>query len=142
MASLNKVILMGNLTKDPELRKLPSGTAVCDLRLAVNEDYTNRDGQKVEKTLFVDVATWERQAENCEKYLKKGSPVLVEGKLELDEWQTEQGEKRSRMRVRAINVQFLSRRESDESGAPGQSAARAPAPARDNPPPDDKATPF
>lgn len=138
MASLNKVILMGNLTKDPELRRLPSGTGVCDLRLAVNEDYTNRDGQKVEKTLFLDVTTWDRQAENCAKFLKKGSPALVEGRLEMDEWQTEQGEKRSRLKVRAINVQFLARRESDESGAPDPGSARASEPARNDPTPDDR----
>lgn len=109
MASLNRVVLIGNLTKDPEVKYRPDGTAVTDLRLAVNETFRNRQtGESVEKTCFVDVVVWARQAENCGKYLSKGSPVLVEGGLQMDEWEAQDGGKRSRLRVRARNVQFLS----------------------------------
>lgn len=108
MASLNRVLLIGNLTKDPEVKYRPDGTAVTDLRLAVNETFRNRQtGESVEKTCFVDVVVWARQAENCGKYLSKGSPILVEGGLQMDEWEAQDGSKRSKLRVRARNVQFL-----------------------------------
>ena len=109
MASFNKVILAGNLTADVELRNLPSGMAVADLRLAVSEKYKNKQGEDVDKPVFVDVVVWDRQAENCAKYLSKGSPVLVEGRLQLDEWTNKDGDKRSKLRVRANTVQFLGR---------------------------------
>lgn len=107
MASFNKVILIGNLTKDPEVRYIPSGTAVGDLRLAVTERFKGRDGQEQESTCFVDVVVWARQAETCGEYLRKGSPILVEGRLQLDEWKSKEGENRSKLRVRADRVQFL-----------------------------------
>ena len=107
MASFNKVVLVGNLTADVDLRSLPSGMAVADLRLAVSEKYKNRQGETSESTVYVDVVVWDRQAENCDKYLGKGSPVLVEGRLQLDEWTSKEGEKRSKLRVRANTVQFL-----------------------------------
>ena len=109
MSSYNRVILMGNLTRDPDTRYLQSGTAVTDMGLAVNETYAGQDGQKVEKTVFVDVVVWAKQAEACAQYLGKGSPVLVEGRLQLDQWETKDGEKRSKLRVRADRVQFLGR---------------------------------
>ena len=114
MASFNKVILVGNLTKDPEVRYIPSGTAVGDLRLAVSETFKNKAGEQVEQTCFVDVVVWARQAETCGEYLRKGSPVLVEGRLQLDQWKTKEGEARSKLRVRADRVQFLG---SPRSGA-------------------------
>ncbi len=107
MASYNKVILLGNLTKAPEVRYIPSGTAVADLSLAVNEDYKNKDGEKVEAVVFVDVIVWAKQAEVCGEYLSKGSQILVEGRLQLDKWTTKEGENRSKLRVRASRVQFL-----------------------------------
>ncbi|MDA0991514.1 MAG: single-stranded DNA-binding protein [Verrucomicrobia bacterium] len=107
MASFNRVILMGNLTKDPEVRYLQSGTAVCDLRLAVTEKFKNKAGETVDSTCFVDVVVWARQAETCGEYLSKGSPILTEGRLQLDEWKTKEGETRSKLRVRADRVQFL-----------------------------------
>ena len=116
MASLNRVFLMGNLTRDPEVKYLPSGTAVSDLRLAVNENYRTRDGELKENTVYLDVVVWARQAETCGQYLSKGSPVLVEGRLQLDEWETQQGEKRSKLRVRADRVQFLSKPASAGAG--------------------------
>lgn len=122
MASFNKVMLIGNLTRDPEIRALPSGVNVGDLRLAVNETYTDKSGQKVEKAVFVDVAVWDKQADICRSYLSKGSPILVEGKLQMDEWTSKEGEKRSKLRVRAERIQFLGAKRSGpdgEAGAPG-----------------------
>ena len=108
MASLNKVMLMGNLTRDPELRRIPSGVAVVTLGLAMNESFKGKNGETNEKTIFVDVDVWDRQAENCEKYLSKGRPILVEGRLQMDEWaDKESGQKRSKMKVRADRVHFL-----------------------------------
>ncbi len=126
MNSINHVILIGNLTRDPELRKIPSGKAVADLGLAVNEGYKDKDGKLVERAVFVDVVTWERQAETCAEYLKKGAPVAVEGRLQLDQWETEGGEKRSKLRVRAHRVHFLGRPangkdKSEQSRAPKDS---------------------
>lgn len=109
MGSMNHVFLMGNLTRDPELRKTPGGLAVSDLGLAVSDRYRNKAGEMVENTCFTDVVVWGRQAETCCEYLRKGAPVIVEGRLQLDQWQTENGEKRSRLRVRAERVQFLGR---------------------------------
>ena len=107
MASYNRVLLMGNLTRNPELRYTPSGTAVSDLGLAVNENFKNKAGETVEQTCFVDVVVWGRQAETAAEYLQKGSSVFVEGRLQLDQWENQQGEKRSKLRVRADRVQFL-----------------------------------
>lgn len=110
MNSMNAVFLMGNLTRDPEKRVLPSGIAVSELGLAVNDNYKDKDGKLVEKACYADIVVWGKIAENCAQYLKKGSPVLVEGRLQLDQWQTDAGEKRSKLRVRANRVQFLSTR--------------------------------
>jgi len=126
MSTLNRVFLMGNLTRDPEVRYTPSGTAVGDLGLAVNENYKNKAGETVESTVFVDVEVWARQAETCAEYLYKGSPVFVEGRLKLDQWTNQQGEKRSKLRVRAERVQFL--------GAPKRGADTADAPHHSTPP--------
>ena len=108
MASYNRVMLMGNLTRNPELKYTPSGSAVADLGLAVNESFKNKAGETIEQTCFVDVVAWGRQAETAAEYLKKGSPVFVEGRLQFDQWESQQGEKRSKLRVRAERVQFLS----------------------------------
>lgn len=108
MHSMNHVFLMGHLTRDPQLRTLTSGTAVAELGVAVNEKYKDKEGQWVERPTFVDSVVWGKQAENCAEFLRKGAPVLVEGKLQLDQWETESGEKRSRLRVRAWRIQFLS----------------------------------
>ena len=109
MGSMNHVFLMGNLTRDPAVRRTPSGEAGSDLGLAGSEQYTNKAGEKTESVCFADIVVWGRQAEACGQYLSKGSPIVVEGKLQLDQWQTEAGEKRSRLRVRAMRVQFLGR---------------------------------
>ena len=107
MASLNKVFLIGNLTRDPELRYIPSGTAVANFGLAVNRIYTTQDGERKEDTCFVDIVTWRKTAENCANYLTKGRPVFVEGRLQFRSWETEDGQKRSKLEVVAQNVQFL-----------------------------------
>ena len=104
MATMNKVWLMGNLTRDPELRHTSSGSAVAEFALAVSETRKNRDGEPVESTCFVDVVSWEKQAEACGKYLAKGSGVSVEGRLQLDQWTTEKGDKRNKIKIRADRV--------------------------------------
>src|SRR5262245_64120226 len=109
MASLNKVLLIGNLTRDPELRYIPSGTAVTDLGLAMNRKWTGQDGQKHEETTFVDVTLWARSAELASEYLHKGDPVFIEGRLQLDQWQDKEGQKGSRMRVVGEGMQFMPR---------------------------------
>lgn len=106
MASYNRVILVGNLTRDPELRHIPSGTAVCEIGLAVN-DRVKRGDQWVDETTFVDVTLWARTAEVAQQYLSKGSPVLIEGRLKLDTWEKD-GQKRSKLRVVADKMQMLS----------------------------------
>ena len=106
MASFNRVLLIGNLTKDPELRYTPSGTAVANLRLAVNSTFKDQAGQRKEETCFVTIVAWGRQAETCNQYLKKGRAVFVEGRLIYRSWEAE-GKTRSTMEVRADRVQFL-----------------------------------
>ncbi len=125
MSTLNRVFLMGNLTRDPEVRYTPSGTAVGDLGMAVNETYKNKAGENVESTVFVDVEVWARQAETCAEYLYKGSPVFVEGRLKLDQWESPQGEKRSKLRVRADRVQFLGTPKRSESADAQQGSANS-----------------
>ncbi len=106
MASFNKVLLMGNLTRDPELRYVPSGTAVASFGLAMNRTYTTQTGEKKEEVCFVTVIVWGKQAESCSQYLNKGSQVFVEGRLSSRSWEQE-GQKRSVLEVRAERVQFL-----------------------------------
>ena len=108
MASFNKVILLGNLTRDPEVRYTPKGSAVCDLGLAVNRSYTLDSGEKREEVTFVDVVLWARLAEIAGEYLKKGRPVFIEGRLQLDTWDDKQsGQKRSKLRVIGETMQLL-----------------------------------
>lgn len=107
MASFNRVILVGNLTRDPELRYTPSGTAVTEVGLAVNDRRKSQTGEWVEETTFVDVTLWSRTAEVASEYLNKGSPVLIEGRLKLDSWQTNDGQKRSKLRVVGEKMQML-----------------------------------
>lgn len=115
MASYNKVILMGNLTRDPELKYLPSGTAMAKFGIAVNRVWTDRQsGEKKEEVCFVDITAWGRQAETCNEYLQRGRPVFIEGRLNFNSWETEDGQKRSKLDVVAERIQFLgSRQDSD-----------------------------
>jgi single-strand DNA-binding protein len=120
MASLNKVFLAGNLTRSPELRYTPGGTAVAQFGLAVNRRYKNREGQMQEEVTFVDIEVWGRQAEAASEYISKGSPVLLEGRLKLDTWESKQtGERRSKLRVVGERVQFLASRK-DRGGQSGR----------------------
>ncbi len=120
MASLNKIFLMGNLTRDPQLSYLPSQTPVVDFGLAVNRRWTDKDGQQKESVCFVDCRAFGRQAENINKYLTKGRPLFVEGRLDFDQWTGQDGVKRSKHRVTVESFQFI--------GAPGGAAAPANAP--------------
>ena len=117
MASFNKVILLGNLTRDPEVRYTPKGSAVCDLGIAVNRNYTTDSGERREEVTFVDVVLWARLAEIAGEYLKKGRPVFIEGRLQMDTWDDKQtGQKRTRLRVVGETMQLL-------GGRPGGTAA-------------------
>ena len=107
MANFNKVLLMGNLTRDPQLSYTPNQTAVVDFGLAVNRRWTSRDGEKKEETCFVDCRAFGRQAENINKYLSKGRPLFVEGRLTFDSWTAQDGTKRSKHRVTVEGFQFM-----------------------------------
>src|SRR5262245_52170345 len=125
MASFNRVILVGNLTRDPELRYIPSGTAVTDIGLAVNDRRKNAQGEWIDETTFVDVTLWARTAEVASEYLSKGAPVLIEGRLKLDTWEKE-GKKQSKLRVVGERMQMLSARgQGAAGGGSPRGAARA-----------------
>jgi single-strand DNA-binding protein len=135
MATVNKVLLIGNLTRDPELRYTPQGSAVCEFALALNHSYTNKQsGQKVEEVSFIDVVAWARTAEICAEYLKKGRQVFVEGRLKQDRWESPEGKKMNKIRVIAENVQFLGAKPG--AGGPAGAEPPADAPADAAPPPD------
>src|SRR3954462_469680 len=119
MASFNRVILVGNLTRDPELRYIPSGPAVTDIGLAVNDRRKNANGEWVDETTFVDVTLWSRQAEVASEYLNKGSNVLIEGRVKLDSWETNDGQKRSKLRVVAERMQMLGAPKGERGAAAG-----------------------
>ena len=118
MASFNKVILLGNLTRDPEVRYTPKGSAVCDLGIAVNRVYTTDSGERREEVTYVDVVLWARLAEIAGEYLKKGRPVFIEGRLQMDQWDDKQtGQKRTRLRVVGESMQLLGGRPGGAEGA-------------------------
>ncbi|HCQ79590.1 MAG TPA: single-stranded DNA-binding protein [Verrucomicrobiales bacterium] len=129
MANVNKVMLLGNITRDLEVRYTPKGTAVCDLGMAVNRIRTGDNGERIEEVTYVDVTLWGRQAELAGQYLSKGRSVFIEGRLQLDQWDDKQtGQKRSRLRVVGENMQFIggqggSGSNQSGSGAPRQQAA-------------------
>jgi single-strand DNA-binding protein len=152
MASFNKVILLGNLTRDPEVRYTPKGSAVCDLGIAVNRQYTLDNGEKREEVTYVDVVLWARLAEIAGEYLKKGRPIFIEGRLQLDTWDDKQsGQKRSKLRVIGETMQLLGSRPSGGGGGGGgadeQPASQAAKPSAAPKPtapaePDDDEIPF
>ena len=144
MAAINRVVLVGNLTRDPELRHTPSGTAVCNLRLAVNTRRKDETGQWVDKPNYFDITVWGNQGERCAQYLAKGRPVAVDGRLEWREWETPEGNKRQAVDVVADTVQFLGGRGDGEGGSGGYIPADAtPTPAGDFPTsPTDDDIPF
>ena len=135
MANLNKVMLIGNLTRDPELRYTPKGTAVADIGMAINRIWNNEAGQKQEETTFVDVTLWGRQAELAEKYLGKGRGVYIEGRLQLDTWDDkETGKKRSKLKVVGENLQFLPDGKGGSGGGNSQYTSGDSAPAGNSAP--------
>ena len=107
MANLNKVMLIGNLTRDPDLKYTPGNQAVCEIGLAVNRKYRTKEGEDREETTFVDCEAWGKQAEVLKQYMTKGKPLFIEGRLKLDTWEDKDGGKRSKMRVVIENFQFL-----------------------------------
>jgi len=125
MASFNRVVLVGNVTRDPEVRYIPSGTAVCDLGLAINDRIKRNDKWEDEVT-FVDVTLWARTAEVAGEYLKKGSCVLIEGRLKLDTWETDDGAKRSKLKVIGERMQMLDRKGGGGGGGGGGAPASQP----------------
>ncbi|MBM2822951.1 MAG: single-strand binding protein [Thermoleophilia bacterium] len=123
-ASINRVVLVGNLTRDPELRHTPSGTAVCSLRLAVNTRRKDESGEWTDKPNYFDITVWGQQGENCAQYLAKGRPVAIDGRLEWREWEAQDGAKRQAVEVVADSVQFLGgRQESEGAYVPAGAAA-------------------
>lgn len=119
MASLNRVILIGNLTRDVELRSIPSGTTVGNFGIAVNRRRKNDAGEWIDEPSFFNVVVWGNQAEKCAEYIHKGSPVAIEGRLQSRSWETEDGQKRSVVEIVAENVQFLGGRQDSGSGGGG-----------------------
>lgn len=117
MANFNKVILLGNLTRDPELRVTPKGTSVCQFGMAVNRVYRSGDDTQ-EETTFVDLEAWGKQAEIISKYVSKGNPLFIEGRLKFDSWESKEGEKRSKLKVIVENMQLMGSR-GDNGGQQG-----------------------
>jgi single-strand DNA-binding protein len=130
--NINRVIVVGNLTRDPELRHTPSGMAVCSLRIAVNTTRKDETGQWVDKPNYFDVTVWGQQGENCAQYLSKGRPVAIDGRLEWREWEAQDGSKRQAVEIVADTVQFLGGRQ-DSEGAPAYVPAGAAASGDDFP---------
>ncbi len=137
MANLNKVMLIGNLTRDPEVKYTPKGTAVTDIGLAINRYHTSESGEKREETTFIDVTLWGRTAEVVNQYCKKGNPLFVEGRLQLDSWEDKQsGQKRSKLRVVGESIQLLGAKGSGGGGSQGgHSGGDDEPPARQSPRP-------
>lgn len=130
MPSFNQVVLLGHLTRDPELKYTPQGKAVVNFALAVNHRYTKEDGEKVDEVAFVDVSAWNRQAEACAEYLKKGKAALVSGRLAQDHWQDkETGQKRSKLRIVAHQVTFIGGGSKDEASTEETLPEETPVPA-------------
>lgn len=128
MPNFNKVFLMGNLTKDPELRYTAGGAPVANLRMAINRVYQSKTGEKKEDVCFVTVVVWQKQAEAVGEYLKKGDPLFVEGRLQSKTWETEDKQKRSVLEVVAERIQFLNRGRSGSGESPAESGEDAGAP--------------
>ena len=139
MATVNKVMLLGNLTRDPELRYTPQGAAVCEFSLALNRSYTNKQsGQRVDEVSYIDCVAWGKTAEISAEYLKKGRQVFVEGRLTQDRWESQEGKKMSKIRVTCEQVTFVGSRPGGAEGGPGPKggpASQEPPGGEDGPPP-------
>lgn len=139
MANLNRVLLIGNLTRDPELRVTPKGSSICQFGLAVNRTFKDGAGQQREETTFIDIEAWGRQGEVISKYCTKGRPLFVEGRLRFDSWEDKNsGQKRSRLSVVLENFQFIGGRNDDQ---PGPASSGGPSVERNSPPPRQAAPP-
>ncbi len=141
MANFNKIMLLGNLTRDPQLSYLPSNTPVVEFGMAVNRKFKRQDGEAGEETLFIDCRAFARTAELINQYVKKGEPLFIEGRLQLDRWQDKEGNQRSKHRVFVENFQFLSSRGGDGDAGRGGNAGRSSAPRSAAPPPPDDMPP-
>lgn len=126
MASLNKVFLIGNLTRDVDLKYTSSGKAVANFGIAINRTYTDANGEKVDDTCFVDIVAWDRLAEVCADYLSKGRPVFIDGRLQYRSWEAEDGGKKSKLEVVAQNIQFLDGKSGTETSSPEEEDADVP----------------
>ena len=145
MATVNKVMLLGNLTRDPELRYTPQGAAVCEFSLALNRSYTNKQtGQRVDEVSYIDCVAWGRTAETSAEYLKKGRQVFVEGRLTQDRWESQEGKKQSKIRVTCEQVTFVGSRPGGPGGAegPGPKGAGSAPPDGEPPPAGEEDIPF
>jgi single-strand DNA-binding protein len=143
MASFNRVILMGNLTRDPERRYTPKGTAVAEFAIAVNRTYTTESGEKKDEVHYFDIVVWGRTAENCAQYLSKGRPVLIEGRLQQDRWEDKETHKtRSRVRIQADNVQFLGTGQRPQGQEFREETGEAPPPRSSQPAPEPSEPPM
>jgi len=142
MASVNKVIVIGNLGRDPELRYTPNGQAVANFTVATNENWTNKSGEREERTEWHRVVAWGRVAELCAEYLAKGRTVYVEGRLQTREWEDREGQKRRSTEIVAQTVQFLGGGRGAGAGAGARSPAAEPAPEAPTPPQPDEDIPF
>jgi single-strand DNA-binding protein len=136
MSSFNRVILLGNITRDPEVRTTATGHTICKLGLATSRQYSTRDGERREETTFVDVDCFGKQAEVIAKYMRKGRPLMVEGRLKLDQWETNDGQKRSKLGVVLENFQFVGGNPDSNSGNSSIESKRSEA-GNDKPPSDD-----
>ncbi|MCH7813682.1 MAG: single-stranded DNA-binding protein [Planctomycetes bacterium] len=128
MANYNRVILMGNLTRDPELSYTPNNTAICKFGMAINRNWNDQQGEKHEETCFVDCTAFGRRGETLNQYMSKGRPLLVEGRLSFSQWTSQEGQKRSKLEVIVENFQFLGGRRDDaqDQSAPSAAAAQGP----------------
>ena len=149
MASFNRVILMGNLTRDPELRYTPSGSAVCEFGLAMNRSYKTSSGEQRDETCFVDVTMWGRRGEVISEYFQKGRPIFIEGRLQFDSWEGQDGRRRNKLTVVLDNFQFIGGRRGEgqggyddrdrpqRGGSAPQRTPSAPPPHQATPPPEE-----
>lgn len=134
MANFNKVILAGNLTRDPQLSHLPSNTAVCECGIAVNRKWRSQSGEMKEEVTFVDLRAYGKQAETINQYMTRGKPILIEGRLKFDSWESKEGQKRSKLYVIVENFQFIGTRDASDEN---QNQSAPTADATDAPPVDD-----
>jgi len=138
MANLNKVFLMGNITRDPELRYTPSGTAICEFGLATNRRYTTRDGEQRDETCFVDLTMWGKRGAVISEYLHKGDPIFVEGRLKYDSWEGQDGRRRSKLNVVVENFEFIGGRRGEGGGRRAEGGGRE---SRSQQPPSERQAP-